>query len=408
MHRQRKGKDGLDIRALARLDSQPSLRLDQEVADAVVDANAASAQAGPAGILIVGCPDSARTNLLTPLENRRHRLCSVASLNEALAAIARESFDLVIVHDDLPDGQGLQLAEFLQRGCPATKTIVLASTDSFATAVDAMRLGVIDLIRLPVDGAEFAARIDAALLRSRADRQREERLSRLKQICAKLNTARHEIGARVDDLCEDLVAAYEDMAEQLNEVAMASEFRTLVRLELDVEDLLRTALEYLLTKTGPTNAAVFLPDDNDQFSLGAYVNYDCPRETISVLLDHLGRAICPQMAEETDIVAFGDAAEFAEFVGAEASFLGECEVIAFSCLHEEKCMAVIVLFRDRTEPFSEELASVIEVLRPIFAEQVAGVIRIHHRASPQWPSEAVDDECDLNDEPDYGFGGLAA
>ena len=33
----------------------------------------------------------------------------------------------------------------------------------------------------------------------------------------------------------------------------------------------------MLTKTGPTNAAVFLPGTGTDFDLGAYVNYDCPR-----------------------------------------------------------------------------------------------------------------------------------
>ena len=47
---------------------------------------------------------------------------------------------------------------------------------------------------------------------------------------------------------------------------------------------------HLLTKTGPTNAAVFLPDSVDHYGLGAYVNYDCPRESIAALLDALATA----------------------------------------------------------------------------------------------------------------------
>ncbi len=209
-------------------------------------------------------------------------------------------------------------------------------------------------------------------------------------------------------MCKDLAAAYQDVSAQLNEVAMATEFRTLLKQELDVEDLLRTALEYLLGRIGPTNAAVFLPDSAGAFDLGAYVNYDCPRETITVLLNHLCRVVCPQMAEESEIVRFEDAQAFAEYIGTDAGFLGGCQVVAFSCRHDGKCLAVIVLFRNAQEPFEEALAQTIEILRAIFAEQVSNVIRVHHRASPSWPKEALDDEHDVSDYDDFGFGGMAA
>ena len=39
----------------------------------------------------------------------------------------------------------------------------------------------------------------------------------------------------------------------------ALEFTGLIKQELDIENLLRTTLEYVLGRSGPTNAAVFLP-----------------------------------------------------------------------------------------------------------------------------------------------------
>jgi GAF domain-containing protein len=198
------------------------------------------------------------------------------------------------------------------------------------------------------------------------------------------------------------------VTEQLNDVAMSTEFRTLIKQELDIEALLRTTLEYLLSKTGPTNAAVFLPDQDGHFDLGAYVNYDCPRQTIALLLDHLCQAICPQMAEESDIVTFDDAAQFADWIGLDAGTLDDSQVLAFSCPHEGECLAVVVLFRNRSEPFDEAVASTLDILRHTFADQLDHVIRIHNRARPQWPDEAPDEDPELDD---YGFGyegGLAA
>ncbi len=380
--------------------------LDREIAEAFTEQ---STQNGPCRILVVGGSTRLQSDLAARLAQRHHHSECVAGVKAGQAALARQNYDLVLLSTSLPDGSGLALARMLQESAPSTKTIVLSSGESFEQAVEAMRCGVVDLVEATTPMDDLVDRIEAALTASRADGQRDQRLAQLKVVCKKLVTAREEVSEHLDQLCKDLVAAYEDVSEQMTEVAMAAEFRTLLRQELDVEDLLRTALEYMLTKTGPTNAAVFLPGTGTNFELGAYVNYDCPRETITVLLNHLCRAVCPQMTEETEIVRFADAAEFAEWVGADAGFLGGCQVVAFSCMHEGRCRAVMVLFRSNDEPFDEALVTSIEILRAIFAEQVDHVIKVHHRASPSWPKDPLeDDEFEAGDYDDYGFGGLVA
>ncbi|MHC4217315.1 MAG: GAF domain-containing protein [Planctomycetota bacterium] len=379
--------------------------LDREIAEAFTEHPPA---AGPGRILIAGGAGRFQSALETKLNERGHRCQKVDDLEGALEATAHTRFDLVLLHGTLPDGDGLDLVRALRKTAPSTRLIVLLNRQSFEEAVEALRCGVADVVDAGIGVDDLAARIESALKASRADIQREERLDQLKVVCKKLVAAREEVSEHLDRLCKDLVSAYQDVSVQMSEVAMAAEFRTLLKQELDVEDLLRTALEYLLTKTGPTNAAVFLPDAQGSFELGAYVNYDCPRETITVLLNHLCRAVCPQMADESEIVSFDDAAAFAEWIGADAGFLSGCHVLAFSCLHESKCMAVMVLFRNKDEVFEESMAPTIDILRTIFAEQIANVIRIHHRAKPEWPKDPLDDEYDASDYDEFGFGGLFA
>lgn len=362
----------------------------------------------PGRILIAGSPSDSRSALVTKLTERGHRCVCVSGLHEAHASLARGRFDLVLMDLALPDGDGMELARSLQQTSPSTKSIVLSGSKSFPKAVEALHCGVVDFVSIPVDLDDLVQRIESALAKSQADRQREERLARLKRVCKKLVAARQEVSQHLDTLCKDLVTAYQDVSVQMSEVAMASEFRTLLKQELDVEELLRTALEYLLAKIGPTNAAVFLADDQLNFDLGAYVNYDCPRETISVLLDHLCQAVCPQMADETELVLFDDADTFAQFIGADAGFLAGSQVVALSCLHEGECLAVIVLFRSKDDPFGEEVSTTLEILRSIFAEQIAHVLKVHHRIRPQWPSDPPDDAYEPNDYDEFGFGGLAA
>jgi DNA-binding response OmpR family regulator len=357
---------------------------------------------------VVGGEPEDRTAIVAMLNRRSHRCTHVNRLDEAQAAVVRRRYDLILLHAELPDGDGLSLALFVQKTSPTTKTIVLSDKGSLKAALKAMRCGAIDFMNTPLNMDELADRVDSALEKSHDEQQRERRIARLQRICRELSVAREEIAGQVESLCNDLVNAYQELTDQINDVAMVTEFRTLLRMELDVEEVLRTMLEYALTKTGPTNAAVFLPDGNGTYGLGAYVNYDCPRQSIDLLLDHLCDAICPQMALETEIVAFDDAEEFAQWIDMDEG-LADSQVIALSCLHGGECMAVIVLFRSRTDPYDPKLAGTLDLLRTIFAEHLSNLIRIHHRAHPEWPDEAEDDGPSFDDEFGGGYeGGLAA
>lgn len=362
-------------------------------------------QQGPARVLIVGPTQDCLEHLVPVLERRKHRCTQVQRLGEARAAVARARYDLILLNPLLPDGGGLDLVATVSKTTPSTKTILVVDDPDPAILLDAVRHGIADVIEDVTDAA-ILEQIDAAILRARVDRQRDDRLFRLKRICEELNIARREVCEQVDVLCNDLAAAYEDFGSQMDDVAMAAEFRTLVRQELDVEDLLRTSLEYLLTKTGATNAAVFLADHDHSFGLGAYVNYDCPRDAITVLLDRLCQAVCPQMIDEEQIVSFADTEEFGDWIGIETAFMAESQVIAYSCRHGGECLAVVVLFRSKDEPFEDGLGATIDVLRPLFAEQLSNVITIHHRAT-SWPKDA-DDDAGFNDEFGFGFGGELA
>lgn len=360
----------------------------------------------PRRVLLVGGDPEHRTAVVRRLQGHEFRCTHVARLDDAQTAIARRRYDLVAVHRELPDGSGLDLLDLVAELAPGARSILCDDAADLDATVDAVRRGAVDVITRPSDVEELAGRIATALERIDADAGRERRMRRLQRLCVELDAARREISRKVETLCHEMNEAYEDFNERLDDVAMASEFRTLIRQELDVEELLRTALEYLLTRTGPTNAAVFLPDADRQYSLGAYVNYDCPRSTVDTVLEHLAASICPQMEHEEDMVAFTDAREFAEFVGIEDGIFADSQVIAFSCRHESDCLAVVILFRSAEDGFSDELAGTLDTLRQIFAEQLSRLVHVHHRARPEWPEEAWREEEEDDDELDWG--GLAA
>lgn len=193
-------------------------------------------------------------------------------------------------------------------------------------------------------------------------------------------------------------------AGSISDAVIGEEFDRTIRRELDIEVLLRRALEFLLAHGGPTNAAVFLPSTSGDFSLGAYVNYSCPKDTAEVLLDHLANSVAPHLQDAEGVLNLSSPAGHDEFLADTAAWLSDAEVLAFSCRHDGECLAVFMLFRPRHIPFPEPFVGMLPIVARRFGAQVARVISIHHRHLPREQWGAPGDPRDASDED----GGLAA
>ena len=223
-----------------------------------------------------------------------------SSVEEAKTRLKQKRVDLAIIGETLPDGSGLGLVKQLQTGRIKTHTIVLTNQPTLDQAIDLIRVGAIDVISKPMDLDEVCQRLNHATGRIKSDRQQHRRVQRLRTICKKLNMARDEVAQQVDILCSDLVSAYQELAQQVHQLTHTSEFTGLIHQELDLESLLRRTLEYLLQKAGPTNAAIFLPatTDDDEYSLGGYVNYECSSESAEILFAASSRCLGAQNGQQ--------------------------------------------------------------------------------------------------------------
>lgn len=307
-----------------------------------------------------------------------------------------EAFDLVVVDDSFPVSIRETVVAAVRERSPGVSAVWLSESASVAETVAAMRVGFGDIVGLPLRQDEFEHRIDAVLRRFDPLRRSTERAAHWRQVCRKLNAARRKADQAAAEARSDLDHVKEETRRQVEEAVVASEFRTLLRQELDVESMLRTAMEYMLTKTGPTNAAVFLDNGDGRWNLAAYVNYRIPRTSISSAIDRIAEEVCPNVAGQEGILRFSDVGEFVESIGPEGEPLADQEVVAFGCHRDKECMAVAVLFRDRREPFPEACAGLFDLLRSILADQMSSIVRIHHRAKPQWPEE-TGGGCDEGD-----------
>lgn len=359
------------------------------------------AERGPPSALIVGGSPGLVGLVRSAAEPCGIEVMATERGDAARTAIVQRRYDVVLLVDD-DDGEGVGtagvFAQLVHRLAPTSKTMLLAERLSVDAILEAMRRGAVDYVQTPFEAKDFGSRLLAAVARSRDDRDREERVLRLKGICKRLSRSRSRRSEEAKALSDDLRSVRDGMAERLDEVAMTAEYRTLLRQELDIDDLLRVGVEYLVGKTGPTNAAVFLPGGDGGWSLGAYVNCDCPRGVVQPMLDRLAEDLCPEMARLDELMRFEDSAEFTRSLALGHEPLERCEMVAWPCHSEGDCLAVFVLFRDGATGFADGLASVIDALRGVFAEQIRTVLRIHHRALGGWPAGSAD--ADADDEGD--------
>ena len=331
-------------------------------------------------VLIVDDEQRCRRQLAECFAGSESQVVEAATLADARELLAKSAYDLALIDHDLPDGSGITLAEEVKHTRPLTQTIVVSGRPTLQRAIDAMRVGASDFIPKPLNTPELTERIRIAVLRHRTEAQRAQRLHRLRRVCKKLNQARHEVTQQVDTICSDLVTAYQELAQQMHQVTQASEYAGLVKHELDLESLLRKTLEYVLSKSGPTNVAIFLPASADEYSLGGYVNYDCTSESADVLLQHLADVVAPRVAARQEPVHITDNATLKHWIGDDAAYLADSHVLAFACRHKNEPLAVMVLFRDGAQPFASNVFESCGVLSPMLGEYLNRIIRIHHRS----------------------------
>jgi len=330
-------------------------------------------------VLLVDADAQVQQLLREAIDGDHMVLYQAATLEEARQRLKQSRVDLVLVEPNLSDGCGIDLARELSQAKAESQTIVISGQPSLERAIDAIRAGAADFIAKPLDLDELNERVRIALDRQKTNRKQQNRIRRLRRICKKLNVARDEVTQQVDILCNDLVTAYQELASQMQSVVQSSEFSALIKNELDLEQLLRETLEYLIQKAGPTNAAIFLPATAHEFTLGGYVNFDCTADSADMLLQHLADVVAPLLADRDMPVHITDNLTLADWMGDDVAYLADSHLLGFACPHEDETLAVVLLFRDRSQPFDSDLNETVIAIAPLLGTALARIIRVHHR-----------------------------
>ncbi|MEM1164720.1 MAG: hypothetical protein AAGI30_00340 [Planctomycetota bacterium] len=357
-------------------------------------------------------PDPAAREAITGVLGTLGFACvPTPDIDAARAASEDASYDVLLVALTPDDEDTLAFIEQRARSGAAGRVMATCDAPDARLAIEAMRRGCVDLLVKPIVRGELIERVEAAAVQADALRSQARRIDRLKRICRRLSDRRDEANAEqtAANIAADMEAAFQRIAGQVGALTMATDFGTRLKGELDIETILRTTLEYLLGKLGPTNAAVFLPTGSGDYALSAYVNHDVSGDNAEFVLDHLADVV-PARYEEYEQVAHLTSSEAVdEAVGEAAPWLEQSDVLVLACRGETDTLAVVMLFRDRSEPFDLAMMPELETLRAVLADQLGRVVKIHNRAKPDadWNGFFVDTDetydADAEDDtPDWG------
>lgn len=353
-----------------------------------------------AGVLVVGGPSR-------PLEEQlrevRAACVFVETDAEAREKLDERYFDCVIVSASMRRRVWAGVVAEVCGRDPTPAVLVVSDRPDVDEAVEAMRAGAKDYIGADIPAPELADRLGDAVARAADDRHKTERINQLRSACQELEDARSELACQVTDLCGELVGAYNEMSDQLSMATTTCEFVSLIRRELDIEELLRSVLEYLLAKLGPTNAAVFLPGQSGDFTLGAYVNYDGPRESAEIVFEQLADVIPSRFEDAGELCVLDTPEAIEEALGDEAHWLEQQSAVVLPCRggekNDEECLAVCLLFRSDRTPLEAEQTPLLRMVAEQFGRQLARVVKVHHRQLP-------DDHWGRSGEADNGADGF--
>jgi len=329
--------------------------------------------------MIVDDEPEVREALAAALKDQGLKIIEADCIATAERQLKCHKIDLMLVDVALPDGDGLTFVDSVAQHKAAPACIVITGNPSMQRAVTAMRSGVCDFLAKPLNLDELDQSVARALQQRDAAGKNVRRVRRLRQLCRKLNDARHQVTQQVDILCNDLVSAYQDLAGQMKHVQAVTQFKTQIEHELDLENLLRVTLEFLLQHIGPTNAVIFLPSTGGGFTTGGYYTFD--KDTAEVLLGHLADIAAPHIVEADGLIHLTDEMDINLWLSNDSAWLADSHVAAFPCRHDGDNLAAVMFFRDMDEPFDGETLETVSAIGPVLAQHLTKVIGIHHRLS---------------------------
>jgi two-component system response regulator PilR (NtrC family) len=105
---------------------------------------------------------------------------TAGDFSAAIARLENPHYDLVLTDMRLPDGDGLDIVDWMQSHCPGVPVAVITAHGNVEAAVRALKLGAFDFISKPLDLAALRKLIAATLKLSESEEESTQRRAELK------------------------------------------------------------------------------------------------------------------------------------------------------------------------------------------------------------------------------------
>jgi DNA-binding NtrC family response regulator len=127
-------------------------------------------------ILIVDDEEVVRRSFSRVLDGAHCRTASAAGGEQALRALARERFDVVLLDLRMPGADGIAVLKAIKARWPESEVVVITGYPSVETAKEAVRLGACDYLAKPVAPEAVIHAAHDAVVRKRWTLHPENRL----------------------------------------------------------------------------------------------------------------------------------------------------------------------------------------------------------------------------------------
>jgi DNA-binding NtrC family response regulator len=119
-------------------------------------------------LLIIEDDPALREMLSLHFEDQGMRVCQAANCHQGRELMARETPDVVLLDQQLPDGLGIDLLPELLLTRPRTQIVMMTGQHDLELAIEAIKLGAADFIHKPIQTASLQQAVDKALARVQA------------------------------------------------------------------------------------------------------------------------------------------------------------------------------------------------------------------------------------------------
>lgn len=158
------------------------------------------------------------------------------SAESFLAALDPQRYGCLVLDMRMPGMGGLELQAELARRGALLPIIFLTAHGDIPMTVRAMKAGAADFLTKPVDGAELIERIEAALVRARADRESEAARQEARARLAALTEREQEIlalavaGCTNKDIARRLGISFRTVEVHRSHILLKTGAATLIEL----------------------------------------------------------------------------------------------------------------------------------------------------------------------------------